>query len=89
MINLLGRIFGAVMNLVYSLFKLRKTKNQIAFISRQSEEPSLDFQYLINEIRTGYPQYEVVVLCKMIPASLGGRVKYLAEIFRQMNALSR
>ncbi|MFR2017663.1 MAG: hypothetical protein ACLS27_03325 [Eubacterium sp.] len=38
------------MNFVYSFFKLNKTKNQVAFISRQSENPSLDFQYLIDEI---------------------------------------
>lgn len=77
------------MNFVYSFFKLNKTKNQIAFISRQSETPSLDFHYLIDEIKTNYPQYDVVVLCKMIPASFGGKVKYMGEIFRQMKALSR
>ena len=89
MINLLGRIFGVLMNFVYSFFKLNKTKNQVAFISRQSETPSLDFQYLIDEIQTNYPQYEIVVLCKMIPASFGGKIKYVGEMFRQMKALSQ
>lgn len=89
MINLLGRIFGVLMNFVYSFFKLNKTKNQVAFISRQSETPSLDFQYLIDEIQKNYPQYEVVVLCKMIPASFGGKIKYVGEMFRQMKALSQ
>lgn len=89
MINLLGRIFGVLMNILYSFFKLHKTKNQIAFISRQSETPSLDFQYLIKELEENYPQYEVVVLCKMIPASLTGKIKYLAEMLKQMKALSQ
>lgn len=77
------------MNFVYSFFKLNKTKNQVAFISRQSETPSLDFRYLIDEVQEKYPQYEVVVLCKMIPDSLGGKIKYMTEIFRQMKALSQ
>lgn len=77
------------MNFVYSFFKLNKTKNQIAFISRQSETPSLDFRYLIDEIKSEYPQYDTVVLCKMIPDSLGGKISYVSELFRQMKALSQ
>uniref|UniRef100_UPI004026614E CDP-glycerol glycerophosphotransferase family protein n=1 Tax=Eubacterium sp. TaxID=142586 RepID=UPI004026614E len=35
-----------------------------------------------------YPQYQVVVLCKMIPSSFGGKIKYVGEMFRQMKALA-
>jgi hypothetical protein len=35
----------------------------------------LDFRYLIEELKSNYPQYEVEVLCKMIPAGLGGKVQ--------------
>lgn len=88
MIGLFGKIFGALLNFVYLFFKCRKTKNTVAFISRQSETPSMDFRYLINEIKTNYPQYDVVVLCKMIPSSFGGKVKYIGEIFRQMKVMA-
>lgn len=76
------------MGFFYSFYKRRKTENKIAFISRQSETPSTDFRYLINEIKTNYPQYQVVVLCKMIPSSFGGKIKYVGEMFRQMKALA-
>ena len=76
------------MGILYSLFKLKKTENKVAFISRQSEEPSLDFRYLIDEIKADYPQYKVEVLCKMIPAGITGKIKYIGEFFRQMNALA-
>lgn len=76
------------MNFIYSLFKLRKTKNIVAFISRQSETPSMDFRYLINELKTNYPQYEVAVLCKMIPSGVSGKIKYAAEMFRQMKIMA-
>jgi len=87
-IGVFAKIFGAVMGFFYSFYKRRKTENKIAFISRQSETPSTDFRYLINEIKTNYPQYQVVVLCKMIPSSFGGKIKYAGEMFRQMKALA-
>jgi len=87
-IGVFAKIFGAVMGFFYSFYKRRKTENKIAFISRQSETPSTDFRYLINEIKTNYPQYQVVVLCKMIPSSFGGKIKYVGEMFRQMKALA-
>ncbi len=76
------------MNFIYSFYKRRKTKNTIAFISRQSETPSMDFRYLINEIKTNYPQYDVAVLCKMIPSGIGGKISYVKEMFRQMKAMA-
>lgn len=88
MIQLFAKLFGAFMGFFYSVFKLKKTEDKIAFISRQSETPSLDFRYLINEIKTEYPQYKVVVLCKMIPSGLGGKIKYIGEMFKQMKALA-
>lgn len=88
MIGVFAKIFGAVMGFFYSFYKRRKTESKITFISRQSETPSTDFRYLINEIKTNYPQYQVVVLCKMIPSSFGGKIKYVGEMFRQMKALA-
>ena len=76
------------MGFFYSFYKRRKTEDKIAFISRQSETPSTDFRYLINEIKTNYPQYKVTVLCKLIPSSFGGKIKYLGEMFRQMKAFA-
>lgn len=88
MIGVFAKIFGAVMGFFYAFYKRRKTEDKIAFISRQSETPSTDFRYLINEIKTNYPQYKVTVLCKMIPSSFGGKIKYLGEMFRQMKAFA-
>ncbi len=88
MVGIFAKLFGAVMNFFYLFYKRKKTEDKIVFISRQSETPSLDFRYLINEIKTNYPQYKVEVLCKMIPSSAGGKIKYAGEMFRQMKALA-
>lgn len=76
------------MNSFYSIYKCKKTEEKVAFISRQSETPSLDFRYLIDEIKNDYPQYKVEVLCKMIPDGICGKISYVFEMFRQMNALA-
>ena len=88
MIGVFAKLFGFFMGIIYSFFKLKKTKNKIAFISRQSNEPSLDFRYLIGELNERYPQYETAVLCKMIPSGIVGKIGYLFEMLRQMNALA-
>lgn len=88
MIKIFAKLFGAFMGFFYFFYKRRKTQNKIAFISRQSEKPSLDFRYLINEIRCNYPEYEIEVHCKMIPESFGGKVKYIGEMFSQMKAMA-
>ncbi len=88
MIKFAAGIFGAVMNFIYLFYKRRKTQNKIVFLSRQSEKPSTDFRYLMNELRVNYPQYKVEVHCKMIPGGIGGKIRYIGELFVQMKAMS-
>lgn len=88
MISRFAKVFSFVFNFIYSFYKLKKTKNKIAFISRQGDKPSIDFRYLINEIKLNYPDYEVEVHYKMIPESFGGKVLYVKEMFTQMRAMA-
>ena len=88
MIKVFAKIFGFVMSVFYAFYKLKKTQNKIAFISRQSETPSVDFRYLINELKTNYPEYKVEVHCKMIGDGIGGKFKYIPELFKQMKAMA-
>lgn len=88
MTKIFAELFRFVMSVFYSFFKLQKTENKVAFISRQSEAPSMDFRYIIDEIRSEYPQYKIEVLCKMIPSGIAGKIKYIGEMFRQLKALA-
>ena len=88
MITVFAKLFGAVLNVIYRFYKCRKTQNKIAFLSRQSETPSLDFRYLIEALQAQYPDYEIMVRCKMIPKSLLGKLGYLGELHRQMQAMA-
>lgn len=58
-------IFKFFMNLIYLIFKIFKVKNnKITFISRQSNNKSIDFIYLENELLNQNNSLKVVFLCK-------------------------
>ena len=73
--------------IIYFFIKLLPTQNKITMISRQSNDMSLDFKLLKNEIEK-HNKYKVVVLCKKLEgkenASLCEKVKYSFHMIRQM-----
>ena len=73
----------AVMQLFYELFKLFPVKKKIVFISRQADEPSLDFTMLADEIKHEHPDYEVVMLCRMLNSGIISKISYAFHILRQ------
>lgn len=72
-----------ILNIIYSIFKLRKTKNQITLVSRESNMESIDFTVLRSALETS-GKYNVVVLTKKLDKSPIGVIKYLAHMFAQM-----
>ena len=79
-------IYTFILKIIYSLFKLRATKDsRIVFLSRQSNKPSIDFLYLINDIKKRYPDYEVIVLTKrMEKTNIRQICNYLFHPLKQM-----
>ncbi len=73
----------AVMQLFYELFKLFPAQKKIVFISRQADEPSLDFKLLGDEIRKEHPDYQVVMLCKMLNSGILSKISYAFHILCQ------
>ena len=73
----------AVMQLFYELFKLFPVQKKIVFISRQADEPSLDFKLLGDEIRREHPDYQVVMLCRMLNSGIISKISYVFHILCQ------
>ncbi|MBP3415696.1 MAG: CDP-glycerol glycerophosphotransferase family protein [Clostridia bacterium] len=70
---------------VYCFIKFfASTKDKITYISRQSDTPGIDFSMLSDMIKEKYPQYDQRMLCRMIPKSKSGMIKYAFHIFTQM-----
>ena len=66
----IGRV---LLQLIFDLRKTAPVTNKITVISRQSNAPSLDIRMLEERLRKEMPDYEVVVLCRM----LDNKVSYL------------
>lgn len=65
---------------IYSFFKLFKTKNKITFISRQSNEITLDYKLLVDKLKITHKDYEIVVLTKKIE----NKFLYMFHMLKQM-----
>lgn len=75
----------SALRVAYFFFKLfLKPKEKITFLSRQSNTPSVDFEYLEKAIKAQGFKGEVKMLCKMIAPSLKGKIAYAFHILAQM-----
>lgn len=70
-----------VANFIYFFFKLLPTKNKITFISRQSNDASIDMILIENKLPK---DIKVVKLCKMIESGILNKIKYLFHMIVQM-----
>ena len=78
----------SVLDIVYSCFKRAAVRNRIVFISRESDEKTIDFRVLEKEFREYLPETELVFLCKKVPDSITGRIGYAFHILKQMRVIA-
>lgn len=66
-----------MMSFIYFFIKLFPIKsNKVLMISRQSNEPSIDFKVLRDEMLKSNPNTQVKMLCKKIPKKIWKRIGY-------------
>ncbi len=82
------KIYQIFLTFIYFLLKLIPIKQKVVFLSRQDNQPSLDFTMLIAEIEKEYPEYKIVVLCKKMDDGLLGAITYFFHILKQMYHLA-
>lgn len=70
-------------SLVYSILKLFPTRDKIVFLSRQSDEPSRDFQMIERKINELHPDYITVMLTKKIDGGISRKIGYCLHMLRQ------
>lgn len=68
-ILILLKLIKLLLRLVYSILKLLPTRNKVVFLSRQTNEPSIDYRLIAQELRIQSPKVEIVMLCKRIEKS--------------------
>ena len=77
-------LFRLVLNAVYLPLKFFPQKDKITFLSRQGDEPGVDFLMLTEEMKHSYPQYVTVVLCRKLGNGIFNKIAYGFHILRQM-----
>ena len=83
------QLFILHLKFIYFFLKLFPTKNQVAFISRQSASPSIDFEMLIEQLKLDQDKTSVVILCKQMKKSKLGAMLYYFHILKQSYVIAR
>ncbi|MBQ2062682.1 MAG: CDP-glycerol glycerophosphotransferase family protein [Oscillospiraceae bacterium] len=78
------RVGTWVLQALYGLMKLAPVHNRVCFFSRQGDEPSIDFQMLMEELRATAPDMEQVVLCHQFRT---GRDRFLSFAMDQLRSM--
>lgn len=74
-----------ILNTIYFFIKLFPiNKNKVTFISRQSNEVSLDFTMIAKELKQQNENIKIVFLCKKLGTSFSEKVKYCFHMVKQM-----
>ena len=68
------------MNFIYAIIKIMPIKNQIVFVSMQSDLPSLDFKLLAEEIKNKKMDIRLVFLCKKMSSNLTKKTDYIKYV---------
>lgn len=82
------KVGTVLLNGIYSVIKLLPTKRKVTMISRQSNDPSMEFLMIKEELHNQDEKIEVVLLCKTldngIESTLSSKVRYCFHMVSQM-----
>ena len=76
------------LRIIYAPLKLLKTKNRIVYLSRQSNEKSLDMKLLEEALKKECPETEQVFRLRMLEEGLGAKIKYALGVVGDMYFLA-
>lgn len=77
------------LNIIYFFLKLFPTnRKQVVLISRQSDNVTLDFSLLKEEILKIDPEYKIICLCDKVKKSFKGFIKYYFDTLKHLYYLS-
>lgn len=85
---LLISILKLGLKVLYAPLKLLKTKNRIVYLSRQSNEKSIDMTLLEKAIAEECPDTQQVFRLRTIPDGIGPKIKYCLGIIGDMYFLA-
>ena len=77
------------LTILYGILKLFPSKeNKVLFLSRQSDELSLDFSMLKEELLRQNPDVQIIAICNRLDDSKSGLVGFAADTLKSMYHLA-
>lgn len=82
-------LFKLNLKIVYFFLKILPTNNKkILLMSRQSDNKSIDFTLIENDIKKRYPNYKLVILTKTLNKNIRSTIAYYFHLYNQMYHLA-
>ena len=82
------KLLKAILNFLYRLICPRDTNKKVLFMSREDNEPSLDFKLLEDCIKRDHPDYRVVMLCRRMVPGRKGTFSYGFHVLKQVKEMA-
>ena len=77
-------ILRVFLEIVYAPLKLQKTKNRIVYLSRQSNDKSLDMRLLEEALKKECPDTQQIFRLRMLGSGISGKIKYAFGVIGDM-----
>lgn len=82
--SIIVKIGTFFLNILFSLMKLLPVQKKITYISRQMNKTPLDFQMIEDCFKNKNQDYKHIILAKMIPDGIIGKIGYCFHMLKQM-----
>ena len=82
------KLFKILLNFIYKIICPKETGKKVLFMSREADEPSVDFSLLNDCIGREHPDYRTVMLCRRMVPGRRGAVPYLFHILKQTKEMA-
>ena len=78
----------AILRGIYSPMKLRKNRDKITILSRQSDDPSADIALLVDYMSKEHPETEIKVMCRNLESSsaAGYGIHMISQMWNMANS---
>ena len=86
--NLIFILLKAGLRILYAPMKLFKSKNRIVYLSRQSNEKSVDMCLLEQAVKKENPNIQQIFRLKMIDDGISAKIKYCFSVIGDMYYLA-
>ena len=81
-------VLSVFLNAWYAICKAGKRRDEALFLSRQSNDMSVDFKLLAKELEK-HPGWDIIARTQMVENGSAGAVKLVARMFGDVKALAR